>query len=147
MVARRSRSCSDPRRRFGTKAPGGVFGTRGRNTGRGPSASRPYNVSVAAGAIAPVHGALTPRHRHRRRATVQVAARVLRPVLEPADETHELLDGLLVDLTSLLCGGQFRLAEDARFAVAARPRDQRRGTGGEQVIPDKRALFLVETDD
>src|SRR3954451_5595292 len=94
-----------------------------------------------------VDGALAPRHRHRRRAAVQVTALIFRTILEPADEAHQLLDGLLVDLATLLGGGQLGLAEGARFAVTARPRNQRGGTGGEQVIPDKRTLFLVEADD
>src|SRR5262245_11925576 len=94
-----------------------------------------------------IDGALAPRHRHRRRAAVQIAARVLGTILEPGDESHQLLDRLLVDLAALLRSRQLRLAQNARLGVAARPRDQRRRAGGKQVDPVEWTLLGVEADD
>ena len=75
-----------------------------------------------------------------------VAALVLRPVLEPGDEAHELLDGFFVGLAAFFGGGQLRLAQHAGFGIAARPRNDRRRAGGEQVDPVERAVFVVERD-
>src|SRR5689334_7007327 len=89
---------------------------------------------------------LAPRYWHRRLLAVPVAARVGRPVLEPGDEAHQLLDRLLVGLPSLLRAGQLRLAQHARFAVAAGPRDERGRPGLEQVHPVEGTLLLVKAD-
>src|SRR5437868_473128 len=89
---------------------------------------------------------LTPGHWHRRLSAMAVLADVLRPVLEPSHEPHQLLDRLLIRLPALFRGRQFGLAQDAGFRITARPRDHRRGTGGEQVHPVERAVLLVEAD-
>src|SRR5262245_9731844 len=62
-----------------------------------------------------IDGALAPRHWHRRGAAMQIAARVPGTILEPGDETHQLLDRLLVNLAALLRGRQLRLAQNARL--------------------------------
>jgi hypothetical protein len=55
-----------------------------------------------------------------------VAAHILGSLLEPVDEPHQLLDGFVVHLAAFFGGGQLRLAEHARFAVTARPRNNGR---------------------
>src|SRR5262249_25315179 len=107
------------------------------------------SVSVAARPIATrrIDGALAPRHWHRRGAAMQIAPRVLGTILEPGDESHQLLDRLLVDLAALLRGCQLRLAQHARLGVTARPRDQRRRASGEQVDPVEWTLLSVEAND
>src|SRR5436189_488991 len=75
-----------------------------------------------------------------------VVATVFRPALEPVDETHELFDSFFVGLFAFLGTGQFRVAQYAGLAVAARPGDQRRGARGKKVNPIKRALLFVKAD-
>src|SRR5262245_59083574 len=89
---------------------------------------------------------LLPRERHGRRPAVAVLALVLRPILEPGDEAAQLPDRLLVDLLPLLRRRELRLAEDARIGIGARPRDNRRRAGREQIHPVEGALLQVEAD-
>ena len=51
-----------------------------------------------------------------------------------------------VRLPAFLGRGQFRFAQDAALAVAARPRDLGGRACGEQVHPVERAVLLVETN-
>src|SRR5687768_8105053 len=79
--------------------------------------------------------ALTPWNGHRRRLAMAFAAYVFRTVLEPRDESRQLLDRLFVGPPTLLGRCQFRFAEHAHFAVAAGPRDHGRGAGAEEIDP------------
>ena len=92
----------------------------------------------------------SPRDRHGRapgwHGGGAVVADVLRAVLPPRHVAHELLHRLLVRLPALLGRREFRVAENAGVGVAARPRDDRRGPGREEIDPVERAVLLVEAD-
>src|SRR5690242_790328 len=78
---------------------------------------------------------------------MSVASLVHGAVAEPGHESSQLLHGFLVGLSSLLFTRQFSFTENSCFGVAARPRDECRGTGGKKIHPIERAVLFVEADD
>ena len=74
-----------------------------------------------------------------------VATRLFRPIAEPMGQTRELLDRLFIGDPPFFGGGELGLAHHAVVAIAARPGDHRRRTGGEQVDPVER-VAIVELD-
>ena len=74
------------------------------------------------------------------------AAAILRAVLKPRDETHELLHRLLVGLATLLGHRQLGVAEHTGCAEAAGPRHEGRGPGREKIETVDRAFLGVEAD-
>src|SRR6266511_3821509 len=90
---------------------------------------------------------LPPRHWHGWRLAMPIAARVRGPVAEPGDEPRQLFHGFFVRLSPLLGAGQFGIAENSSFGIAARPRNERRRTRGKQIDPVEGAVLFVEADD
>src|SRR5205807_8330663 len=93
-----------------------------------------------------LQGLLVPGHGHGRLPAMAIAALVFRPVLEPVDKTHELLDGFFVGAFAFIGAGQFRVTQNTRLTVTAGPGDERRRPSGEKVHPIERAVLFVKAD-
>ena len=75
-----------------------------------------------------------------------ITALVWGTILEPTYKADQLGDRFVVGKAPFLGGRQLGIAQHAGLRIAAGPRDDRGGTGGEEIDPLKRARFVVERD-